>query len=72
MRISIRHPFFKQLRQMKYQIAFYYLSDHLHLIHLKTIPAKDYGEAFSAFYDQFEEWQRGDLFILEINMETEI
>ena len=55
---------------MKFQIAFYYISDALQLIHLKTIPAKDYGEAFSFFYDQIPEQQRADIFITEINMET--
>lgn len=55
---------------MKFQIAYYLHSDPHKLTHLKTIDAKDHGEAFSLFWDEFPEQERSDIFILEINMET--
>ena len=57
---------------MKYQITYYLQSDANKLTQLKTIDAKDYGDAYLKFYDEFPEQERGDIFILEIKLETEI
>jgi len=53
---------------MKYQITFYYYSDLNRLTHLKTITAKSYGDAYNKFFDEITE----EVFILEINEETNL
>ena len=57
---------------MKYQIIFHYISDPHKLTHIEPIPAKDYGEAYTKFYDQIPEEKRADIFIEEMNLETAI
>jgi len=53
---------------MKYQITFYYHSDPHKLTHLKTISAKNYGDAYNKFFDEIKE----QVFLLEIHEETNL